>query len=57
MCEICAFLHFTNSQIGCVRPHIDFRAQIYNIFLNCENAQRIFCTKKLKKERNRQKQG
>ena len=57
MCEICAFLHFTNSQIGCVRPHIDFRAQIYNIFLNCANAQRIFCTKKLKKERNRQKQG
>ena len=45
------FLHFTNSQIGCVRPHIDFRAQIYNIFLNCANAQPIFCTKKAKKRK------
>ena len=55
MCEICAFLHFTNSQIGCVRPHIDFRAQIYNIFLNCANAQLFFCTKIEKKEKKRGK--
>ena len=58
MCEICAFLHFTNSQIGCVRPHIDFRAQIYNIFLNCANAQHFFCTKNGKKKetyKNRRK--
>lgn len=57
MCEICAFLHFTNSQIGCVRPHIDFRAQIYNIFLNCANAQRIFCTKNAKKRKKHTKIG
>ena len=57
MCEICVFLHFTNSQIGCVRPHIDFRAQIYNIFLNCANAQHIFCTKNAKKRKKHTKIG
>ena len=32
-----------------------FSAQIYNIFLNCANAQLFFCTKTEKKEEKREK--
>jgi len=34
---------------------ISIRAQIYNIFLNCANAQLFFCTKIEKKEKKREK--
>jgi len=34
---------------------ISILAQIYNIFLNCANAQLFFCTKNEKKEKKREK--